>query len=134
MQPRPKVWQAKNCNIFLSDEIMVQVSNFRPFQSLPNTERLIPETSGAHLAKAKSHLIIKRLFAQCRLLQKGRVAESGLRHSTRNRAWGNPPWVRIPPLPPSCFARCFAGMAAGIGAIKDMPSHIGGGEIRKSDA
>src|SRR5437899_13095981 len=29
----------------------------------------------------------------------GRVAESGLRHSTRNRAWGNPPWVRIPPLP-----------------------------------
>src|SRR5438045_5043853 len=30
----------------------------------------------------------------------GRVAESGLRHSTRNRAWGNPPWVRIPPLPP----------------------------------
>src|SRR6516162_8950568 len=31
----------------------------------------------------------------------GRVAESGLRHSTRNRAWGNPPWVRIPPLPPS---------------------------------
>jgi hypothetical protein len=25
-------------------------------------------------------------------------------------------------------------MAAGIGAIKDMPSHIGGGEIRKSDA
>ena len=31
---------------------------------------------------------------------KGRVAESGLRHSTRNRAWGNPPWVRIPPLPP----------------------------------
>src|SRR5512132_3404802 len=34
----------------------------------------------------------------------GRVAESGLRHSTRNRAWGNPPWVRIPPLPPVCFA------------------------------
>src|SRR5918994_6934492 len=33
----------------------------------------------------------------------GRVAESGLRHSTRNRAWGNPPWVRIPPLPP-CLA------------------------------
>src|SRR5947199_4028246 len=31
----------------------------------------------------------------------GRVAESGLRHSTRNRAWGNPPWVRIPPLPPN---------------------------------
>src|SRR5438105_12031812 len=31
---------------------------------------------------------------------RGRVAESGLRHSTRNRAWGNPPWVRIPPLPP----------------------------------
>src|SRR5207244_7446887 len=30
----------------------------------------------------------------------GRVAESGLRHSTRNRAWGNPPWVRIPHLPP----------------------------------
>src|SRR4029453_5614472 len=30
----------------------------------------------------------------------GRVAESGLRHSTRNRAWGNPPWVQIPPLPP----------------------------------
>ena len=27
------------------------------------------------------------------------MAESGLRHSTRNRAWGNPPWVRIPPLP-----------------------------------
>src|SRR6476661_1158599 len=34
------------------------------------------------------------------LFLKGRVAESGLRHSTRNRAWGNPPWVRIPPLPP----------------------------------
>src|SRR5215216_7369863 len=34
------------------------------------------------------------------LLLQGRVAESGLRHSTRNRAWGNPPWVRIPPLPP----------------------------------
>ena len=34
----------------------------------------------------------------------GRVAESGLRHSTRNRAWGNPPWVRIPPLPPVYFA------------------------------
>src|SRR5215831_20142745 len=34
------------------------------------------------------------------LLLSGRVAESGLRHSTRNRAWGNPPWVRIPPLPP----------------------------------
>ena len=33
-------------------------------------------------------------------LAAGRVAESGLRHSTRNRAWGNPPWVRIPPLPP----------------------------------
>src|SRR6185295_9226670 len=32
---------------------------------------------------------------------RGRVAESGLRHSTRNRAWGNPPWVRIPPLPPT---------------------------------
>ena len=32
-------------------------------------------------------------------LGSGRVAESGLRHSTRNRAWGNPPWVRIPPLP-----------------------------------
>src|SRR5262249_1182938 len=30
----------------------------------------------------------------------GRAAESGLRHSTRNRAWGNPPWVQIPPLPP----------------------------------
>src|SRR2546423_5228672 len=30
---------------------------------------------------------------------RGRVAEPGLRHSTRNRAWGNPPWVRIPPLP-----------------------------------
>src|SRR5215469_5180097 len=39
----------------------------------------------------------------------GRVAESGLRHSTRNRAWGNPPWVRIPPLPPYFLtnARCF---------------------------
>src|SRR5215472_2878506 len=35
-----------------------------------------------------------------RLTFSGRVAESGLRHSTRNRAWGNPPWVRIPPLPP----------------------------------
>src|SRR5947208_1996676 len=33
----------------------------------------------------------------------GRVAESGLRHSTRNRAWGNPPWVRIPPLPPRSY-------------------------------
>jgi hypothetical protein len=33
------------------------------------------------------------------LVPQGRVAESGLRHSTRNRAWGNPPWVRIPPLP-----------------------------------
>src|SRR5207247_9931503 len=29
----------------------------------------------------------------------GRVAEPGLRHSTRNRACGDPPWVRIPPLP-----------------------------------
>src|SRR5205814_1713211 len=37
----------------------------------------------------------------------GRVAESGLRHSTRNRAWGNPPWVRIPPLPP-VFAFAYA--------------------------
>src|ERR1700730_15206144 len=37
----------------------------------------------------------------------GRVAESGLRHSTRNRAWGNPPWVRIPPLPPAfAFSYC----------------------------
>src|SRR5256714_3557162 len=34
------------------------------------------------------------------IVSRGRVAESGLRHSTRNRAWGNPPWVRIPPLPP----------------------------------
>src|ERR1700758_4977820 len=34
------------------------------------------------------------------LLFLGRVAEFGLRHSTRNRAWGNPPWVQIPPLPP----------------------------------
>jgi hypothetical protein len=25
---------------------------------------------------------------------------AGVGHSTRNRAWGNPPWVRIPPLPP----------------------------------
>ena len=33
------------------------------------------------------------------LFRHGRVAESGLRQSTRNRAWGNPPWVRIPPLP-----------------------------------
>ena len=41
------------------------------------------------------------------LLPNGRVAESGLRHSTRNRAWGNPPWVRIPPLPPSIDFRCF---------------------------
>src|SRR5438874_8961124 len=38
----------------------------------------------------------------------GRVAESGLRHSTRNRAWGNPPWVRIPPLPPAPRFRCSA--------------------------
>src|SRR6476659_579346 len=34
----------------------------------------------------------------------GRVAESGLRHSTRNRAWGNSPWVRIPPLPMLCLS------------------------------
>src|ERR1700730_11709752 len=34
-------------------------------------------------------------------LLKGRVAESGLRHSTRNRASAkNRTWVRIPPLPP----------------------------------
>lgn len=39
------------------------------------------------------------------LCSKGRVAESGLRHSTRNRAWGNPPWVRIPPLPPFPLVR-----------------------------
>src|SRR5207247_9601795 len=41
------------------------------------------------------------------LVPQGRVAESGLRHSTRNRAWGNPPWVRIPPLP-SCFASAIS--------------------------
>src|SRR5947199_465641 len=35
----------------------------------------------------------------------GRVAESGLRHSTRNRAWLNPLWVPIPPLPRSVFNR-----------------------------
>src|SRR2546421_5617371 len=42
----------------------------------------------------------------------GRVAESGLRHSTRNRAWGNPPWVRIPPLPfPIVSSSEFAQLA-----------------------
>src|SRR5437879_12748070 len=46
---------------------------------------------GRQLRVLKSH-------AQYRAI--GRVAESGLRHSTRNRAWGKPPWVRIPPLPP----------------------------------
>ena len=35
------------------------------------------------------------------------MAESGLRHSTRNRAWGNPPWVRIPPLPPPILLHDF---------------------------
>jgi hypothetical protein len=52
----------------------------------------------------------------------GRVAESGLRHSTRNRAWGNPPWVRIPPLPP-----VFLNVAA-----REDPNqcHIGGASER----
>src|SRR5437867_8178982 len=48
-------------------------------------------------------LDVQRLLAIYRsstfFSNQGRVAESGLRHSTRNRAWGNPPWVRIPPLP-----------------------------------
>src|SRR5947209_17507717 len=42
----------------------------------------------------------RRAFDHTQPRPNGRVAESGLRHSTRNRAWGNPPWVRIPPLPP----------------------------------
>jgi hypothetical protein len=41
----------------------------------------------------------------------GRVAESGLRHSTRNRAWGNPPWVRIPPLPPASLFSASTSLA-----------------------
>ena len=54
----------------------------------------------------------------------GRVAESGLRHSTRNRAWGNPPWVRIPPLPrkpkPVILSECEGSLTislAGLTAI-----------------
>src|SRR5947209_2340536 len=42
----------------------------------------------------------RRAFDHTQPRPSGRVAESGLRHSTRNRAWGNPPWVQIPPLPP----------------------------------
>jgi hypothetical protein len=53
---------------------------------------------------AFANLALLRIIARRKLpstiRQRGRVAESGLRHSTRNRAWGNPPWVRIPPLPP----------------------------------
>ena len=52
------------------------------------------------LCKLGLHRTIARRKLPSTILQRGRVAESGLRHSTRNRAWGNPPWVRIPPLPP----------------------------------
>src|SRR5437762_1683696 len=58
----------------------------------PNPERRISKTVAFDVGY--STFDIRRFF-----LLKGRVAESGLRHSTRNRAWGNPPWVRIPPLP-----------------------------------
>src|SRR5438270_4839529 len=60
-------------------------------------------------------------FCFCR----GRVAESGLRHSTRNRAWGNPPWVRIPPLPPAfslrqlrCRSKATAWLASSVPSVK----------------
>ena len=52
------------------------------------------------LCKLGLHRTIARRKLPSTIPQRGRVAESGLRHSTRNRAWGNPPWVRIPPLPP----------------------------------
>ncbi len=54
----------------------------------------IPDPSRLHSALdvGRSAFDVFRTFS-------GRVAESGLRHSTRNRAWGNPPWVQIPPLP-----------------------------------
>src|SRR6266446_4619620 len=51
----------------------------------------------------------------------GRVAESGLRHSTRNRAWGNPPWVRIPPLPPK-RASTALNRSSNLGGMK--ASHL----------
>src|ERR1051325_11890703 len=50
----------------------------------------------------------------------GRVAESGLRHSTRNRAWGNPPWVRIPPLPPS-KTLCVSRRLFDLGTLPELP-------------
>src|SRR6516165_224314 len=64
----------------------------------PNAERPIVEDSCVRFLPRRSFLA--QAGFDVFLFLKGRVAESGLRHSTRNRAWGNPPWVRIPPLPP----------------------------------
>src|SRR4029453_17474709 len=61
-------------------------------------------TQGLHSTLDVGRWAFRRFF--CPL---GRVAESGLRHSTRNRAWGNPPWVRIPPLP---FSSSHCGRVA----------------------
>src|ERR1700730_14054301 len=54
----------------------------------------------SHVDLTTKLALLARSIVDLAQLSIGRVAESGLRHSTRNRAWGNPPWVRIPPLPP----------------------------------
>src|SRR5881628_1784509 len=110
MQPPDQPWQAKNCNIFrvlwpcsaleaqYSPESgrCVKINAQRPTS---NAERPISKTVAFEVGC--STLGVRRFLFRFQ----GRVAESGLRHSTRNRAWGNPPWVRIPPLPQ--FTRFF---------------------------
>ena len=77
------------------------------------------------------HQIIARRELPSTIRQWGRVAESGLRHSTRNRAWGNPPWVRIPPLPlPSQIqtaAEKVTDQSASLIALRQRSSHLHSG-------
>src|SRR5262249_1484465 len=99
-----------NCNIFLpreADNPVCRRSEFRVYAVRGEAHSLrlkaeLQTRTETRLSAPQLHSIldVRRLAFDVFSCAKGRVAESGLRHSTRNGAWGNPPWVRIPPLPP----------------------------------
>jgi hypothetical protein len=133
MQPLAKAWQAKNCNIFLASMAGAGGAAACPAQ-------IGADKSGANLVERSRPNTVAfdvgcwTLGVRRFLCPKGRVAESGLRHSTRNRAWGNPPWVRIPPLPPRIFFRVDRSVRSTQSTLAAARSHTGGGENGKSDA
>jgi hypothetical protein len=108
MQYAQHTWQAKNCNIFYTDDsragtrsidlVTLPVSCGRTDVDRARHSACATFAWYSHLTQSNTAVCIQHWMFDVSSPQ-GRVAESGLRHSTRNRAWGDPPWVRIPPLP-----------------------------------